>query len=153
MMNLILVNSLMLIFLKHPLSSGLTLMLQTIMISIMTGKMSMNFWFSYILFIIMIGGMMVLFIYMTSIASNEKFKINPLMFIILLITLIMTFFTEFPIIETMNFSTYQFKFMFKKYLDYPHLMITLFMMTYLFICLILVIKMTNNKQGALRQKF
>merc|ERR1712221_33590 len=60
--------------LSHPLAIGLALLSQTILICLITGLSSSSFWFSYILFLIFLGGMLVLFIYVTSLASNEIFK-------------------------------------------------------------------------------
>nr|AQP27998.1 NADH dehydrogenase subunit 6 [Pericapritermes sp. G TB-2017] len=68
------VTSLMFTQMKHPLAMGLMLLLQTTMICMISGTMYSSFWFSYILFMIMIGGMLVLFMYMTSLASNEMFS-------------------------------------------------------------------------------
>nr|WNL53858.1 NADH dehydrogenase subunit 6 [Microtermes sp. C MLW-2023a] len=59
---------------KHPLAMGMTLLIQTTMMCLMSGMMYKSFWFSYILFMIMVGGMLVLFMYMTSLASNEMFS-------------------------------------------------------------------------------
>nr|YP_009351765.1 NADH dehydrogenase subunit 6 [Nasutitermes macrocephalus]AQP30621.1 NADH dehydrogenase subunit 6 [Nasutitermes macrocephalus] len=67
------VTSLMFTQMKHPMAMGLMLLMQTIMICLISGTMYSSFWFSYILFMIMIGGMLVLFMYMTSLASNEMF--------------------------------------------------------------------------------
>nr|AQP28063.1 NADH dehydrogenase subunit 6 [Microtermes obesi]AQP29450.1 NADH dehydrogenase subunit 6 [Microtermes obesi] len=59
---------------KHPLAMGMMLLIQTTMMCLMSGMMYKSFWFSYILFMIMVGGMLVLFMYMTSLASNEMFS-------------------------------------------------------------------------------
>nr|AQP29374.1 NADH dehydrogenase subunit 6 [Trinervitermes sp. IND2] len=67
-------TSLMFTQMKHPMAMGLMLLMQTIMICLISGTMYKSFWFSYILFMIMIGGMLVLFMYMTSLASNEMFS-------------------------------------------------------------------------------
>nr|YP_009350192.1 NADH dehydrogenase subunit 6 [Agnathotermes crassinasus]AQP26535.1 NADH dehydrogenase subunit 6 [Agnathotermes crassinasus] len=67
-------TSLMFTQMKHPMAMGLMLLMQTIMICLISGTMYSSFWFSYILFMIMIGGMLVLFMYMTSLASNEMFS-------------------------------------------------------------------------------
>nr|AQP27152.1 NADH dehydrogenase subunit 6 [Termes rostratus] len=67
-------TSLMFTQMKHPLAMGLMLLVQTTMVCIISGTMYSSFWFSYILFMIMIGGMLVLFMYMTSLASNEMFS-------------------------------------------------------------------------------
>nr|YP_009050250.1 NADH dehydrogenase subunit 6 [Lygus hesperus]AHA82390.1 NADH dehydrogenase subunit 6 [Lygus hesperus]ANT45833.1 NADH dehydrogenase subunit 6 [Lygus pratensis] len=65
--------SFMMIMMKHPLSMGILLIIQTLLTSMMTGMLMNTFWMSYILLISMLSGMLVLFIYMSSIASNEKF--------------------------------------------------------------------------------
>nr|AQP29157.1 NADH dehydrogenase subunit 6 [Odontotermes nr. pauperans RDCT160] len=59
---------------KHPLAMGMMLLIQTMLVCLMSGAMYKSFWFSYILFMIMVGGMLVLFMYMTSLASNEMFS-------------------------------------------------------------------------------
>nr|AWV83403.1 NADH dehydrogenase subunit 6 [Yezoterpnosia vacua] len=60
-------------FMKHPLSMGFILLMQTIFSSL-TCSLNLNSYFtSYMLFLIFVGGMMILFMYMSSIASNEKF--------------------------------------------------------------------------------
>nr|AQP30085.1 NADH dehydrogenase subunit 6 [Microtermes sp. RDCT148] len=59
---------------KHPLAMGMMLLIQTTMMCLMSGMLYKSFWFSYILFMIMVGGMLVLFMYMTSLASNEMFS-------------------------------------------------------------------------------
>nr|QFG40081.1 NADH dehydrogenase subunit 6 [Munidopsis lauensis] len=80
MLSFILPASLILSFLflsmTHPLTAGLTLLLQTTLVATITGLAYPSFWFSYILFLIFLGGMLVLFIYVASIASNEQFKFN-----------------------------------------------------------------------------
>jgi NADH-ubiquinone oxidoreductase chain 6 len=54
------------------------------MICLIRGTIYRRFWFSYILFIIIIGGILVLFIYITRLASNEIFSpSNKILMIIL----------------------------------------------------------------------
>uniref|UniRef100_A0AAU7YS36 NADH-ubiquinone oxidoreductase chain 6 n=1 Tax=Rhopalus tibetanus TaxID=3151528 RepID=A0AAU7YS36_9HEMI len=60
-------------WLKHPISMGITIIVQTLTICMITGMMLGTFWFSYLIMITMLSGMLVLFIYMASVASNEKF--------------------------------------------------------------------------------
>nr|YP_009350361.1 NADH dehydrogenase subunit 6 [Amitermes capito]AQP26885.1 NADH dehydrogenase subunit 6 [Amitermes capito] len=67
-------TSLMFTQMKHPMAMGLMLLIQTALVCLISGTMYSSFWFSYILFMIMIGGMLVLFMYMTSLASNEMFS-------------------------------------------------------------------------------
>uniref|UniRef100_A0AAU7YRS0 NADH-ubiquinone oxidoreductase chain 6 n=1 Tax=Rhopalus latus TaxID=238591 RepID=A0AAU7YRS0_9HEMI len=60
-------------WLKHPISMGITIIMQTLTICMITGLILGTFWFSYLIMITMLSGMLVLFIYMASVASNEKF--------------------------------------------------------------------------------
>nr|QNP09990.1 NADH dehydrogenase subunit 6 [Ochthebius sp. IBE<ESP> AN292] len=152
--------STMFIFMTHPLSMGMMLMAQVIIISLITGFLNFNFWFSYILFLIMIGGMLVLFIYMTSIASNEKFKFN-MKFIYLIMTFMSTmnlflfmdkFFNEISLFNKFIFNNSNY-FMLSKFYNSPSNMIMFLMIIYLLITLIAVVKITNFKMGPLRQKF
>nr|YP_010414117.1 NADH dehydrogenase subunit 6 [Omophron limbatum]URQ84659.1 NADH dehydrogenase subunit 6 [Omophron limbatum] len=157
-------------FLNHPLSMGLTLLIQTISISLITGIFSYSFWFSYILFLVMIGGMLILFIYMTSLASNEMFKFSmKLTNLIMLIMIIMIII--YLIIDYMNFNilTKNSNLMefnnnlmnlknenlltLKMIYNKPNYLVTLIMVNYLFLTLIAVVKLTNIKYGPLRQKF
>nr|QNP10055.1 NADH dehydrogenase subunit 6 [Ochthebius nanus] len=159
LMNLIF--SINFLFMMHPMSMGMTLLIQTIMIALITGFMNFNYWFSYILFLIMIGGMLVLFIYMTSIASNEKFKFNnKLMFIVIMLSMIMML--MLMIMDKYNFIINNFNFnlmnkmeylMLSKFYNTPSNLIMFLMIIYLFITLIAVVKITEFKIGPLRQKF
>nr|ARH54257.1 NADH dehydrogenase subunit 6 [Cucujus haematodes] len=149
------------LFMNHPLSFGIILLLQTILISLISGYISSNFWYSYILFLIMVGGMLVLFIYMTSIASNEKFKFSSKLFMMTAlypVTLILISMDKFFINynnsnELINMENLNFSFSMNKYMNWPTNMLYLMMIIYLFITLIAVVKITNIKYGPLRQKF
>nr|ALO77563.1 NADH deshydrogenase subunit 6 [Dicronychus sp. DIC01]ARH54374.1 NADH dehydrogenase subunit 6 [Dicronychus cinereus] len=152
------------LFTAHPLSMGFVLLAQTLLISMMTGSMAINFWYSYIIFIIMIGGMLVLFIYMTSVASNEKFKMSKMMMLTSLIAS-MLFITSLFSEKFLNPNTTKnsemstflkqdfITFTMNKYLTFPSSLIMLFLIIYLLITLIAVVKITNIKYGPLRQKF
>nr|WNL54248.1 NADH dehydrogenase subunit 6 [Microcerotermes unidentatus] len=87
LMSMSTMTSIMFTQMKHPLAMGLMLLIQTTMVCLISGTMYKSFWFSYILFMIMIGGMLVLFMYMTSLASNEMFSPSNKMMMITLPTL------------------------------------------------------------------
>nr|YP_010570567.1 NADH dehydrogenase subunit 6 [Palomena angulosa]UZG89991.1 NADH dehydrogenase subunit 6 [Palomena angulosa] len=73
-MSMMIIMSLIMLCLNHPLSMGLILIIQTMMTAMIVGYMMSSFLFSYIIMMIMLSGVLVLFIYMSSIASNEKFN-------------------------------------------------------------------------------
>nr|YP_009860231.1 NADH dehydrogenase subunit 6 [Neoplocaederus obesus]QKW88548.1 NADH dehydrogenase subunit 6 [Neoplocaederus obesus] len=161
---LIITFSTLFMFLSHPLSFGLILLLQTISVSLITGMMNYNYWFSYILFLVMVGGMLILFIYMTSVASNEKFKFS---FKILVVSLIFAIFSISLTLIDLFFSNYflstfdltsqsiysKNELSMTKFLNWPSSSVLALMITYLLITLIMVVKITNVQYGPLRQKF
>lgn len=163
LLSISLIISILIISLKHPLSMGLTLLTQTIIVSLIIGFFRFNYWFSYILFLVIIGGILVLFIYITRVASNEIFKYSyKLLFIILtLISIILTrylFIDPFIIyINNINIESHEYtinpiiNISINKYLNYPTNLIIYIIIIYLLITLIAVVKITNIKQGPLRQ--
>nr|AND96377.1 NADH deshydrogenase subunit 6 [Bubas bison] len=159
MMILSLTISFITLLLKHPLSLGSMLLMQTIITSLTIGKLSFNYWYSYILFLIMIGGMLILFIYMTSVASNEMFTPSIKIFF-LITTMLMLSLILFLLIDnfywTLNNSflseinsKYQF-WSLNKYFNFPNNMIMFMLIMYLLIALLTVVKITDFKKGALR---
>nr|ARH54764.1 NADH dehydrogenase subunit 6 [Trigonopterus sp. 4 AH-2016] len=149
--------------LNHPLSLGCVLLLQTILIALVSGYFYLNFWFSYILFLIMIGGMLVMFIYMTSVASNEKFKLpkNSAYFLtcLMMLLILITYSTDEFLYLSADMSknlisqnTYMINFSMNKYFNYPGNPIMISLMIYLFITLIAIVKITDKNFGSLRQK-
>nr|AXS66525.1 NADH dehydrogenase subunit 6 [Coleoptera sp. 29 KM-2017] len=149
------------ILMNHPLSLGAILLMQTLTMSLITGFILHKFWFSYILFLIMIGGMLIMFIYMTSIASNEKFKIPKKISIFIITFSIIIFsllylkldFSEMYSMKYFNlFNFLNLKLSLNKFFNYPNMKFLLFLMIYLLITLIMVVKITDKNSGPLRQK-
>nr|ADO60480.1 NADH dehydrogenase subunit 6 [Peploptera acromialis] len=164
LMMLIIMSSIMFCLMNHPLSLGVMLLIQTILIALISGLMNLNFWFSYIVFLIMIGGMLVLFIYMTSIASNEKFKFSPTLLMYLYIVMMVSLFTLMidSMTPTLNIHMMEScltsalknpNFTLNKYMNYPHMVIYISMVIYLLMTLIAIVKITMKEKGALRQSF
>nr|YP_010535010.1 NADH dehydrogenase subunit 6 [Meloe proscarabaeus]UYA96977.1 NADH dehydrogenase subunit 6 [Meloe proscarabaeus] len=152
------IMSIIFITLSHPLSLGLILLIQTTIISLMTGKFCLNFWFSYIVFLIMIGGMLILFIYMTSIASNEKFVFKlkstiPMMALLICpgVPTLLLFLPDNSIKNDMfSFKTDYLTISMIKYTYMPASMILMFTIIYLLITLIVIVKIISIKNGPLR---
>jgi NADH-ubiquinone oxidoreductase chain 6 len=72
---------------KHPLAIGIILLIQTIITCLIRGLINKRLWFQYILFIVFVGGMVVLFIYVTRVASNEIFSLSIKTIIITLLVM------------------------------------------------------------------
>nr|YP_009262400.1 NADH dehydrogenase subunit 6 [Gramastacus insolitus]ANI86976.1 NADH dehydrogenase subunit 6 [Gramastacus insolitus] len=160
-----LILSLALLFtqLTHPLSMGLTLLTQTILVCLLTGTFNTTFWFSYILFLIFLGGMLILFIYIASLASNESFQINFL----LICTLLASFFLSLSlmIMDPLTFFnplfSFSSEFFFQNKMNpaplltnmiysLPSSFLVALMISYLLLTLLVVVKIINISSSPLR---
>lgn len=123
-----------------------------------------SFWFLYILILVFIGGILVLFIYVTSIFPNEKFSFNQyfLLFTLLLFicVIILFIFLNNYFIINLNINSLESFFNIKlninlintiKIFNTKNSLLLIFLVNYLFYCIIIVIKLTNFFIGPLRK--
>nr|YP_010411453.1 NADH dehydrogenase subunit 6 [Meliboeus sinae]URN73099.1 NADH dehydrogenase subunit 6 [Meliboeus sinae] len=141
---------------KHPISMGATVLIKSLLISMITGTLNHNFWFSYIIFIVMVGGLLVLFIYMTSVASNEKFNISSKTTTLTIMSLFLFMILK-PKINLLNNScntmmNFNISWMnsLVKFFTAPQSSILLLMMIYLLIALVAITKISKSDNGPLR---
>nr|AMN09026.1 NADH dehydrogenase subunit 6 [Paradelphomyia sp. ZK-2016] len=162
-----LIMSILFMQMKHPLSMGITLLMQTVLVCLISGLFSKTFWYSYILFLIFVGGMLVLFIYVTSLASNEMFSMSVkslfifiIMFMFINMILMMTdnlLINNLLMNSDMNSIINNNNFIVEntislnKLYNFPTNYMTLILINYLFLTLIIIVKITNNFFGPLRQ--
>lgn len=153
---------------KHPLNLGLILLTQTFLVCLIAGVNSKSFWFSYILFLIFIGGLLILFIYVISLISNEKFKsvkfkLSKVIFVFFLISLliIILYFFNYKfnlqrndLTNTCNIkpTLYENSINLNKLYNFPTNLINLLLINYLFLILIITVKITKFFHGPLRIK-
>lgn len=148
----------------NPLTLGLILLIQTLSLRIFIGTITNSFWFLYLLILVFIGGILVLFIYVTSIFPNEKFSFNQKLLLSILI-FIFTLLTSFIILNNyfiinlnlnniesilnikINFNIINTRKIFNSYNN----LLLIFLVNYLFYCIIIVIKITNFFIGPLRK--
>nr|AVN67675.1 NADH dehydrogenase subunit 6 [Symploce macroptera] len=152
--------SIMFTQMNHPLAMGLLLLIQTMMISLISGMLSQSFWFSYVLFLVFLGGMLVLFIYVTSLASNEMFMLSTKMIIsslfIMILSMMILMNSKLSIIQNQEMMGFWmmdnplYNSLTKLY-NQPTGSITVLLASYLFLTLIAVVKITNISKGPLRQ--
>lgn len=134
--------------------------------AIIIGIISKTFWLSYILFLTFLGGILILFIYITSLASNEFFFFNIKILLLIgsffLIICISIYFIDKNIIYfyqenieiklnnvIINYINENFLNLNKLY-NFPINFITILLINYLFLTLIVIVKITNINKGPLR---
>nr|YP_009059114.1 NADH dehydrogenase subunit 6 [Filchnerella beicki]AGN71687.1 NADH dehydrogenase subunit 6 [Filchnerella beicki] len=152
--------------LNHPMSMMMFIIIQTLLIGLTAGTLMESFWLAYILFLTFLGGMLVLFIYITSIASNEMFQLKSISVILtgiiwLILTISLILLDKSLYIDllknsdtsltTNNMNFQEMTMSLSKIYNNPTFMITMMMMIYLFLALLAVVKITNINQGPIRK--
>lgn len=143
------------------------ILIQTIFTCLLTGILINTYWFSYILFLTFLGGLLVLFIYISRIASNELFKNNFLIKKFFFIRLIIILLSRILFISKLNWINFTFndeinnffynlffnnenKINLSKLYNNQTFLIIIIIIIYLFITLVTVVKITNIFFGPLR---
>nr|YP_009753974.1 NADH dehydrogenase subunit 6 [Cyphoderus albinus]QIT06455.1 NADH dehydrogenase subunit 6 [Cyphoderus albinus] len=150
---MLLIMASMMMVMSNPVAIMLTILIQSMNLTMILWLINKTAWFSFLLFMIFLGGLMVLFIYITSLASNEKFSFDwinsiKLIFPPLITSVIMVLINPSLIskatkmINTFNLIT----------LNFSHSLLTpiSMVMIYLLITLIVVVKISSKIQGPLR---
>nr|ACF10357.1 NADH dehydrogenase subunit 6 [Troides aeacus] len=155
-------------FLNHPISMGLMILIQTLLTCIILGMINYTYWFSYILFLVFMGGLLVLFIYVSSIASNELFNFNILFKNSIIFSLLSIFTISILFMMNLNWMNFFFNYdmnnLFNWFIFFNNenkinisklynnqiFFLMIMMIIYLFVTLIAVVKITNIFYGPLR---
>nr|AXI98672.1 NADH dehydrogenase subunit 6 [Pseudoniphargus pedrerae] len=151
--------SLMFLLESSPLFLSVIIIAQTITLALIISIYIMSSWFSFMLLMIYLSGMMIIFIYVSSMASNEFFNINsrllPLMVIFsLILPLLISTSLSFKPAESLNFmaldltqiSTLKTMNMYSKSL----FTMTILLIIYLLLAMIMVVKNSSFSEGPLR---
>nr|UEP16629.1 NADH dehydrogenase subunit 6 [Megalotomus costalis] len=155
LMSMMTALSFTLLWLNHPISMGITIISLTITTAMITGLYMGTFWYSYIIMITMLSGMLVLFIYMASVASNEKFK-TPISLIsssiiIMLYGIIMYMnYEEFYMENNLNENTLNLEMSLNFLFNTKNKFLTMIMVMYLFFTMATISFIVNITEGPLR---
>nr|YP_009500750.1 NADH dehydrogenase subunit 6 [Paracarsidara gigantea]AWU49009.1 NADH dehydrogenase subunit 6 [Paracarsidara gigantea] len=143
-------------YVKHPFTFSFLLLMQTMMISTTTRLLCNSSWISLTLFLIMVGGLMIIFMYSTSICSNQRFNKTPLNFTIIYCLLWMpimmsqnNFFMKY---ESLTINNLQYKEFFKMFTPI-NINNSIFMFLYLMLALMVMINLLNFNMGPMRKKY
>lgn len=150
--------TLIIILTKHPLSIGCALLIETILASLTCRLNIRTYLLSYILFLIFIGGILILFIYISRIASNEKFNIFNLLSIIIIIIIRILIVIKLRLnfeynLYNENISSLELNsnLTINKLYSIPSGILTLIIVIYLLFTLIVVSNIIGNKFSPLRR--
>nr|YP_010502898.1 NADH dehydrogenase subunit 6 [Nephotettix malayanus]UXD78675.1 NADH dehydrogenase subunit 6 [Nephotettix malayanus] len=154
-MKIIMATSTTVIFLKTPMSMGVLLLIQTILSTLILAKIMDSSWVPMIMFLMFIGGLLILFMYMSSIASNEKFSPKMMIFIMFMIMMILPLeelMTEMHSENSLMISISKESISMVKIYNKKTLMMTVLLFMYMFLTMIVVTKIIKIYKGPLRAK-
>nr|YP_010610925.1 NADH dehydrogenase subunit 6 [Anatkina vespertinula]WAP91759.1 NADH dehydrogenase subunit 6 [Anatkina vespertinula] len=155
MIKIMMILSTVVPILSNPMTMGISLLIQTTLMTMLMNKMMFTSWFSMITFLMMVGGLLILFTYMSSIASNEKFKfnVNLTLLIIIMLMFIEELMNENQVNEIQSMMELKFEsYSMIKLYNKMSLLITMLMVLYLLVTMIVVSKIVKHHEGPLRSK-
>nr|YP_010736696.1 NADH dehydrogenase subunit 6 [Heterophrynus longicornis]WEM34680.1 NADH dehydrogenase subunit 6 [Heterophrynus longicornis] len=129
----------------HPLAMIIILILLTTSIALNLSSSLSSSWFSFIITLILIGAMLVIFIYLASLAPNEKFFHNTSLKLILLPPIIILY----QFIPNHHPSSPNPTLTFQLFSNLP-MTPNLLLATLLFITMLSVVKITSLSEGPLK---
>nr|YP_010478299.1 NADH dehydrogenase subunit 6 [Nesophrosyne sp. 126 GMB-2012]UVI59743.1 NADH dehydrogenase subunit 6 [Nesophrosyne sp. 126 GMB-2012] len=141
--------------LKTPMSMGIMLLILTSTSTILMAQILTTAWIPMIMFLMFVGGLLILFMYMSSIASNEKFSTNIWLMIIpifIMLTPVEGLMIETLMEETLSSTMLIDSISMTKIYNKKTFIITIFMFMYLLMSMIVVTKIIKIFKGPLRSK-
>jgi NADH-ubiquinone oxidoreductase chain 6 len=148
---------------SNPLSIGVILLFTMVFIRLILGIFSARIWVSYTLILVLVGGLLVVFIYVSLLASNElfnKISFKSIVFIVasVILSLILIFLSNSiePITNSINQSEFltkgelTFQWLNSLYSYYELGSLTLLLAFYLLFTLIIVVFVSKNRRLTLR---
>lgn len=147
----------------HPIIITVLLTTHTILISINISLWKSNYLYSIILFLIIIRGLIIIFIYFSRLISNEKiiYPNKTILIIYIYLLLILTPVTKllknFIIKYQFKEINYSLKLNYKLFnsiiniYEYPHTNLTILIILFLIICFLIIIKICSPKSFPIRK--
>jgi len=148
---------------NHPLALRFILILTRIFYSAFLYVFSLSSWVPYILVIVFLSGIIIIIIYITSLSSNEPISVSKESIFILLLSNLLIFLSSYKYLYTSISNTnllnrltsfirnHSSELIYKTY-NYINWEITSMLIIYLFIVLIVAVKVTSLNSGPLRTK-
>lgn len=160
---LILIIFILIFFFIHPILMTILLVTYTILISMNISIWKTDYIYSIILFLIIIRGLMIIFIYFSRLISNEK-----IIYFNKIILLIIILFIEIIIPSLKNFNNFILKFSqleirpihkinsdlfinITNLYEYPYNYLTMLRVIFLILCFLLIIKLCMFKSFSIRK--
>lgn len=153
---MLLVSIILRIFLtgrRNPIIIIILILAQTLIICLIIWFYIKSAWLSFTLFLIFLGGIIVLFVYATRLAPNEKFNLTPNKILnqrIIIASVVLTILINLTYTAKQTIRNISLTEHLSSIFAAPLTPLILIIITYLLITLIVVVEIANKKEGPLR---
>nr|QXX99493.1 NADH dehydrogenase subunit 6 [Dimorphostylis asiatica] len=148
---LMILNSIILSTSSVPHILVMVLLLQSMCLSVLSYFLSEQVWFSYMIFLIMVGGLLVMFIYLSSLMSNKKVELSSILN--LKFIFILPFLFLFNLTSVHEISFLKNNFIVEDVINlmcFLNMKIYLFLVIYLLISLFVIVSVMKKSNAPLR---
>lgn len=137
----------MFIQVSHPVRMGIVVCISSIPVIILIGHFFINFWFRYLSFLVLLGAILVLFMYVRSLVSNEIFSLISMK------SWIINFFIIYFIFYAFSLNLFELHLVFDigELFNENYYEIIGFLICYLLLTLLVIVKLVQLFKGPLRE--
>nr|QQQ88682.1 NADH dehydrogenase subunit 6 [Hyalella kochi] len=155
-LNLSFISAYMFTMVSSPLGLGIIVIIFSFFISMSMSLLCVTSWFSLLLFMLFLSGMMIIFVYICSLASNENYfysiSVGYLMLLFSLLLLIYPDTNKLMTISSMNYTEMDSAVLMYKVYSFNTYMFAVVLIIYLLITLLAVVKLSVISESPLRSK-
>nr|QKK36453.1 NADH dehydrogenase subunit 6 [Trioza erytreae] len=154
-LSIMMISSIWMSTLTSPVTMGFMLLLQSIISCIIMREMLYSSWIPFTTFLMIVSGLMIVFTYVTSICSNNKFKLinfKPFMYSMLVIFMLFKFNVYLIYNDNFQLNDHSYTEFFKLYIA-MNIFSSFFMFIYLLIILLIMINLMNSNKAPMRKKY
>uniref|UniRef100_UPI0030E2EE52 NADH dehydrogenase subunit 6 n=1 Tax=Thrips alatus TaxID=1030670 RepID=UPI0030E2EE52 len=151
MLSLIMSSFIMFFFSSHPMVIASMVISQSILMASLISKKVFFSWFGFFIFIIYLGGILMLFSYIISLINSKKvmFSTNKVVYTTLMILFIFNLFKEKK--SFMEISSSKFTKLIMSTFSLSSMKLSIFLMLFLLLIMIMVVFMTETSKGNMRK--
>nr|AOR07211.1 NADH dehydrogenase subunit 6 [Enchytraeus cf. crypticus SL-2017] len=130
----------------NPLSMGIIILMTSLMLTLIYSTM-LTSWIAFLIFLIYIGGMLVMFAYFVALTPNQQMNLMTLVPLVLLFITSFTYMLTYKMTPTMSPTNMKFMYTFYLTNNVPLLLILALILLF---TMIVVVKLVTNNKGPLR---
>lgn len=139
-------TSIMLVIALNPITIGISILAIALVLAIIYG-LTLSSWIAFLLFLIYIGGILVIFAYFVALSPNQqinKLNITPSLIFILSIFIAILYIELYPRMSP------KFQFLINTFYTNINISLLILLAIILFLTIVVVVKIVTNNKGPLR---